>query len=281
MILVDTSIWINHFRRAILTFGLALVDGHVGVHTFIFGELALGNLPRRSETLTLLENLPWLAPAGHDDVLAFVELHNLRGSGVGWVDAHLLCAANHAQWSVWSADRRLGAVAALIGIAVKYAGSIVSIPEFRFRQMASGVLFAETENVAVRVLDVEIDARPGFFLERPDHVGATRLQLAEQVPDTGHGDVRVQMLVLFPVRSVGDEFLCLFKVYRESVTCDARIERLVLEIELEAEAVTIVRNRSVEIVDEKLRGDPGNLRSTASRHWRHHHSSTGHRMRVS
>ena len=118
MILVDTSTWINHFRRAMPTLGLALIEGRVGVHPFIFGELALGNLPRRRETLTLLENLPWLALSGHDDVLAFVEQHNLNGSGVGWVDAHLLCAARHAGWQLWSADRRLGAVAARVGIAV-------------------------------------------------------------------------------------------------------------------------------------------------------------------
>jgi hypothetical protein len=141
---------------------------------------------------------------------------------------------------------------------------IVSIPHSAFHQRASGVLFAETENVAVRVLDVKIKACPRSFFEGLDHVSPTHLQLAEQASDTGHGNVRVQMLVLFPVRSVSGQFRRVLEVYRESVTSDARIERLILEIELEAEPVTItiVRNRLIKIVDEKLRGDPRNLRST-------------------
>jgi hypothetical protein len=118
MILVDTSIWITHFRRAVPALAQALEDGQVGVHPFVFGELALGTLPGRDEILTLLGDLPWLVPSAHREVLAFVERHHLSGSGVGWVDAHLLCAASHAQWNVWSADRRLAAVAARIGVAV-------------------------------------------------------------------------------------------------------------------------------------------------------------------
>src|SRR5258708_2989600 len=138
----------------------------------------------------------------------------------------------------------------------------------------SGARFTETENVAVRVLDVEIKACPGSFFERLDHCRATRLQLAEQISDTGHGNVRVQMLVLFPVRPVGSQFRRMLEVDRASVTPDARIERLILKIELEAELVTIVRNGSIKIVDEKLRGDPRNLRSTTNCQCGHLNSST-------
>src|SRR5262245_52766546 len=137
-----------------------------------------------------------------------------------------------------------------------------------FRGVASGVLFAETKNVAVRIFDVEINACPGFFLERSDHLGPARLQLAKQLSDAGHSDVRVQMLVVLPVHPVGDELLCLFKVDGISIADDARIRRFVLEIEVEAEFVAIVRYRSVEIVDEKLRNNAANLRRTADRHWR-------------
>jgi hypothetical protein len=77
------------------------------------------------------------------------------------------------------------------------------------------------------------------------------------------------MLVLFPVRSVSGQFRRMLEVYRESVTADGRIERLIREIELEAKPVTVVRNRSIKVVDEKLRGDPSNLRATANCHWRH------------
>lgn len=72
------------------------------------------------------------------------------------------------------------------------------------------------------------------------------------------------MLVLFAVRPLGGQFHRKLEVYRESVTADASIERLILETELEAEPVTIVRNRSIEIVDEKLRCDSSNLRSTTN-----------------
>ena len=77
------------------------------------------------------------------------------------------------------------------------------------------------------------------------------------------------MLVLFPVRSLGRQFRRLLQVYRESITLDAGVERLIHKIELETEPVTIVRNRSIKVVDEKLRGNPGNLRRTTNCHWRH------------
>src|SRR5256885_11382673 len=86
----------------------------------------------------------------------------------------------------------------------------------------SGVLFTETENVAVRVLNVKINTCPGLFFEGLDHFSATRLQLAEQGSDTGDGDVRVQMLVLFPLRSVSGQFRGTFEVDPESVTSDGR-----------------------------------------------------------
>ena len=74
-------------------------------------------------------------------------------------------------------------------------------------------LFTETENVAVRVHDVEITACPGSFFEGLDDFSPTHLQLAEQASDTGHGHVRVQMLVLFPVRSVGRQLRRTLQVY--------------------------------------------------------------------
>jgi hypothetical protein len=136
-----------------------------------------------------------------------------------------------------------------------------------FHKRASGVLFTKTENVAVGILDVEVQACPWSFFEGLDHFSPTRLQLAEEASDTRHGNVRIQMLVLFPVLSVGHQFRRMLEVYREPITHNTRIERLILEIELEAEPVTIVRNRSVKIVDQKLGGYPGNLRSAMTCHW--------------
>src|SRR5262249_42353496 len=133
---------------------------------------------------------------------------------------------------------------------------------FRVHQTASGVLFTKAENVAVRILDVKIEACPRSFFKRLDHLSPTHFQLAEQTSDARHGNVRVQMFVLFPVFSVRGQFRRMLEMDCESVTADARVERLILKIELEAKLVTVVRNRSVKIIDEKLRGYPGKVRST-------------------
>jgi predicted nucleic acid-binding protein len=112
VILVDTSVWIDHFRRANAMLAVALTDGQVGTHPFILGELALARLPERNETLALLQTLPALTPSVHDEVMAFVNRHDLAGSGLGWVDVHLLCAAHRERWSLWSNDRRVRDIAA-------------------------------------------------------------------------------------------------------------------------------------------------------------------------
>ena len=111
MILIDTSVWIDHFRLANAVLAAALIEGQIGTHPFILGELALGRVPERNETLALLQTLPSLAPSAHDEVMAFVNRHALVGSGLGWVDAHLLCAARRERWSLWSNDRRVRAAA--------------------------------------------------------------------------------------------------------------------------------------------------------------------------
>src|SRR6476646_5400721 len=130
---------------------------------------------------------------------------------------------------------------------------------------ASGILFAEAENVAVRIFDVKIKAGPGPGFKRLDHLGPTHLQLAEQTPNARHGNVRVQMFVLFPVFSLRGRLRRMLEMYREAVTRDARVERLILEIEFEAKLVTVVSNCPVKIIDEKLRRDPSKARSTVNR----------------
>jgi predicted nucleic acid-binding protein len=112
VILVDTSVWIDHFHRPNAMLASALTDGQVGTHPFIVGELALGSIPHRSETLALLQTLPSLTLSADDEVMAFVTRHGLAGSGLGWVDVHLLNAARRERWSLWSNDRRLRAAAA-------------------------------------------------------------------------------------------------------------------------------------------------------------------------
>ena len=112
MILADTSVWVDHFRKGSDLLADLLERQQILTHPFVIGELACGNLRNRSEILDLLSSLPSASAASDDEVLAFVESRNLMEKGIGWVDAHLLAAtALTAGALLWTRDRRLGAVA--------------------------------------------------------------------------------------------------------------------------------------------------------------------------
>jgi hypothetical protein len=116
IVLVDTSVWVEHLWHGSSRLGALLVDQRVLCHPFVVGELALGHLRRRVEVLSLLAELPRAPVAAHDEVLAFADRHGLEGTGVGWVDAHLLCAAALGLARLWSLDRRMVAVAERLGL---------------------------------------------------------------------------------------------------------------------------------------------------------------------
>ena len=111
-VLVDTSVWADHFRRPEPQLVALLDEGRVLIHAFVLGELALGNLRDRSSTLSALH---WLTPAGRatdDEVLAFVDSAQLSGRGIGLIDVHLLAAARLTSESrLWTRDKRLAAAA--------------------------------------------------------------------------------------------------------------------------------------------------------------------------
>lgn len=117
MILVDTSVWVQHLRLGTSRLATLLEETRVLTHPFVIGELALGRLRKRTEILALLDNLPSLAAASHDEVLTLIEERDLAGSGIGWVDAHLLAAALLTDAPLWTLDRRLAAVAERLDIA--------------------------------------------------------------------------------------------------------------------------------------------------------------------
>ena len=119
MILVDTSIWIEHLRRGHPGLAARLEDAQVSIHPFIVGELACGHLKNRREVLALLVALPQVAIADHDEVLAFVEKHRLMGAGFGWVDVHLLASAVLSGVPLWTADARLRRAAARLGVGLE------------------------------------------------------------------------------------------------------------------------------------------------------------------
>jgi hypothetical protein len=116
-VLVDTSVWIDHFRRSNADLEYLLEEGRVVTHPFVIGELACGSIGRRSEVLRLIEALPAAHVATHDEAMTFIERHRLHGTGLGWVDVHLLASARLTRQSLWSADRRLRNAALQLGLA--------------------------------------------------------------------------------------------------------------------------------------------------------------------
>jgi predicted nucleic acid-binding protein len=116
VILVDTSVWVDHFRAADRRLVALLEDGQVFCHPFVIGELACGNLRRRAEILSLLADLPRLPALATEDVMSFVEGHRLMGKGLGWVDVHVLAAAVASRETLWTKDRRLADVANRLGV---------------------------------------------------------------------------------------------------------------------------------------------------------------------
>jgi predicted nucleic acid-binding protein len=121
VILVDTSVWIDHFRSGSATLSSLLDSGEVLSHPFVIGELALGSLRRREFILDALQTLPRAETASDDEVLQFVEHHSLAGKGIGYVDAHLLAAVQLTLGALlWTRDRRLLAVADRLGLGVEF-----------------------------------------------------------------------------------------------------------------------------------------------------------------
>lgn len=119
MILVDTSIWIDHLRGTNATLVALLQTDAVCVHPFIIGELACGNLGNRKNVLELLNGLPQLMPANDDEVLHFIDKRSLMGRGNGYIDMHLLAACVLHMTSIWTRDKRLSAVAEEFGLAYR------------------------------------------------------------------------------------------------------------------------------------------------------------------
>jgi len=111
MILVDTSVWVDHLRRSSPALTAALEEGAAAVHPFVIGEIALGHLRKRAEVLDLMNALPLAPELSHGEILAFIDAHGLAGCGIGWIDAHLLAAARLAGWTLWTLDRALNRAA--------------------------------------------------------------------------------------------------------------------------------------------------------------------------
>lgn len=112
MILVDTSVWIDHFRRGNAALAEALEREDVLTHPFVIGELACGELKNRREVLDLLAALPSAVVAGDEETLLFIERRRLMGKGLGYIDVHLLASTTLTdQALLWTLDKRLATLA--------------------------------------------------------------------------------------------------------------------------------------------------------------------------
>ncbi|MFB9263746.1 type II toxin-antitoxin system VapC family toxin [Bradyrhizobium erythrophlei] len=119
-VLADTSIWIDHFRRGDPRLAGILDQGDVVMHPFVIGELVLGHVPRIAEMIDDLNTLPKAIVATTDEVLKFISDRKLPGSGIGYVDAHLLAAtALTPETLLWTRDKRALAAAQALSLAAR------------------------------------------------------------------------------------------------------------------------------------------------------------------
>jgi predicted nucleic acid-binding protein len=118
VILVDTSVWIDHLRTGDGRLAGLLESGLVLLHPFVLGEIALGPLRDRALVLDALSDLPHATSATDAEVLGFIDRCALAGRGIGYIDAHLLAAARLTPGAeLWTSDRRLHDVAVELGLA--------------------------------------------------------------------------------------------------------------------------------------------------------------------
>lgn len=118
MIVADTSVWIEHFRRGEQGLVQLLLDGQIAIHPYVTGELACGSLKNRLLTLDYFDAMPQVPVADSREVRHFIEHHALYGLGLGWVDIHILAAVKLANFRLWTFDKRLAEAASRLGVGI-------------------------------------------------------------------------------------------------------------------------------------------------------------------
>jgi hypothetical protein len=125
VILVDTSIWVDHLRLGDGVLVALLNSGSVLGHPWIVGEVALGNLAHRDEIIGLLQGLPQATLATDSEVLTLIQKESLSGAGIGYVDAQLLAATRlSSDARLWTRDKRLSAVTDRLELGFQPAGPV-------------------------------------------------------------------------------------------------------------------------------------------------------------
>jgi hypothetical protein len=119
VILVDTSIWVEMFRRGRFKAELErlIASDQLCTHPFVIAELACGYLPDRQQTLLEFDKLPALPAMGVADVRYMLETRCLFSKGIGFIDAQLIasCITAHGT-QIWTIDKHLGRVAESLGL---------------------------------------------------------------------------------------------------------------------------------------------------------------------
>ena len=116
MILVDTSVWIDHFHHSDAALNKLLLSNQVCIHPFILGELSCGNISNRKEVLELLRTLRSVDMVLDEEVFILIEDKKLYGKGLGFIDIHLLASAMIHHVPIWTRDKSLKRVADELGI---------------------------------------------------------------------------------------------------------------------------------------------------------------------
>ena len=117
MILVDTSVWVDHLRQGEPLLVQSLMQTQVATHPFVVGELACGNLKNRQTVIELLQALPPVKSALDHEVMHFIESKGLMGKGIGYIDAHLCASALISGVKLWTRDKRLHGIAQALNCA--------------------------------------------------------------------------------------------------------------------------------------------------------------------
>ena len=120
MVLVDTSVWIDHLRRGNRGLADLLNRASVLCHPLVIGELACGSLQNRDEILGLLSALPMALVAEQDEALRLLDDERLYGRGLGWVDVHLLASARLTACALWTLDKPLSKAAGALDLPVEH-----------------------------------------------------------------------------------------------------------------------------------------------------------------
>ena len=124
MILADTSVWVDHFRRGDAHLAALLQEGRIVMHPFVVGEIACGSLKDRPTIIALLQALPDSTVAEAEEVLGFIDGHRLHGKGIGYVDAHLLASTALTNGAtLWTRDKRLRIAAEALGFSYRSAAA--------------------------------------------------------------------------------------------------------------------------------------------------------------